>query len=192
MPHDGGSTGAEEERTLVIRAKSGDREAFSRLIRQYIRRVYRAAYAILRNRDDAEDIAQETFVRAYQGIGRFDADRPLFPWLYRIARNLCLNRIERVDKREARLPDWDYLPDDARGPEDSAVRSEELRRVRTALSRLPDRQREIIQLSHFQDCSYREIADILEIPVGTVMSRLYHARRKLGEMLTTDEDGRQG
>jgi RNA polymerase sigma-70 factor, ECF subfamily len=178
------------ERPLVIRAKAGEREAFSLLIRSNIQRVYRAAYAVVRNRDDAEDITQETFVRAFQSIGRFDETRPLFPWLYRIARNLCLNRIERVTKREATEPDFDYLSDTSAGPEESTIAEEERKRVRAAVLRLPDQQRKIIELSHFQECSYREIADILDRPMGTVMSRLYNARQKLKELLETDENGR--
>lgn len=178
------------ERSLIVRAKSGEREAFSLLIRHNIRRVYRAAYALMKNRDDAEDIAQETFMRAYQNMNRFDEAMPLFPWLYRIARNLCLNRIQRVTKRETELPEIDYIPYVSAGPEDSAIEAEERQRIRDAVARLPDQQRKIIQLSHFQECSYREIADILNIPIGTVMSRLYNARCKLRELLGTNEHGR--
>ncbi len=190
MPVDAGNPDVALERSLVVRAKAGEREAFSLLIRHNIQRVYRAAYAVVRNRDDAEDIAQETFVRAYQSISRFDETRPLFPWLYRIARNLCLNRIKRVTKREAELPEFDYLPDAAAGPEESAIAAEERQLVRRAVGRLPDQHRQIIELSHFQECSYREMADILDVPMGTVMSRLYNARRKLRELLETDENGR--
>ena len=93
-----GTEGDGGERSLIVRAKEGDRSAFSMLIQLNIQRVYRAAFAILRNGDDAEDIAQETFVRAYQSISRFDESRPFFPWLYRIARNLSLNRIQRVTR----------------------------------------------------------------------------------------------
>ena len=190
MPVNAGNPDEALEHSLIVRAKAGEREAFSLLIRHNIQRVYRTAYAVVRNRDDAEDIAQETFVRAYQSISRFDETRPLFPWLYRIARNLCLNRIERVTKRETELPEFDYLPDASAGPEESAIAAEERRLVRGAVGRLPDQHRQIIELSHFQECSYREIADILDLPMGTVMSRLYNARRKLRELLETDENGR--
>jgi len=189
MSVDAGNPDEALERSLIVRAKAGERDAFSLLIRHNIQRVYRAAYAVVRNRDDAEDIAQETFVRAYQSISRFDESRPLFPWLYRIARNLCLNRIERVRKREAELPEFDYLSDAAAGPEESVVAAEERERIRDAVSRLPDQHRQIIELSHFQECSYREIADILDVPMGTVMSRLHNARRKLRGLLETDENG---
>ena len=190
MPLVPGNTDEALERSLVVRAKTGDREAFSLLITYNIQRVYRAAFAIMKNRDDAEDIAQETFVRAYQSISRFDEARPLFPWLYRIARILSLNRIQRVGKRETAIPDFDYLSDSSAGPEDSVIATEERDRVRDAVRRLPEQHRRIIELSHFQECSYREIADILDVPMGTVMSRLYNARRKLRELLETEENGR--
>jgi len=171
------------ERSLVLQAKNGSQEAFTLLIRNYIQRVYRTAYAILHNADDAEDVAQETFVRAFQNIGRFDEARPIFPWLHRIARNLSLNRIERVNNRESRLPDMDYIEGRGPGPEKSLMDSEQIEAVRRAVQRLPDAHREIIELSHFQECSYREISEILSIPIGTVMSRLYNARKKLKSLL---------
>jgi RNA polymerase sigma-70 factor (ECF subfamily) len=183
MPVAAGTHDEKTERNLILRAKNGDGEAFSLLTRAYIRRVYRAAYAVVRNHADAEDVAQETFVRAYQSIGRFDESRPLFPWLYRIARNLCINRIQRVTRREVEMPEYDYLQDRSAGPEEELVAVSERQKVRAAVAALPAQHRAIIELCHFQECSYREIADILEIPIGTVMSRLYHARRKLRELL---------
>ena len=178
-----GTLDEKAERDLIVRAKKGDGAAFSALTRVYIRRVYRAAYAVVRNHADAEDVAQETFVRAYQSIARFDETRPMFPWLYRIARNLCINRVQRVNNRESELPEYDHFPDRSAGPETATIAADERTRIRAAVRALPENYRRIIELSHFQECSYREIADILEIPIGTVMSRLYHARRKLKELL---------
>ena len=183
-----GIPGDAAEKSLILRAKAGGRDEFSILIRRYIQRIYRVSYGILRNRDDAEDVAQETFVRAYQSIGRFDESRPIFPWLHRIARNLSLNRIERVNNREATLPDGDYLAERTPGPELAAVMAEQLEEVRNAVERLPESYREIIELSHFQECSYREISEILSVPIGTVMSRLYNARQKLKTLLEEGQD----
>ena len=108
----------------------------------------------------------------------------MFPWLYQIARNLCLNRIERVTKRETGLPDFDTLRSPHRGPDEATIERDEQERVRMAVAALPDQHREIIELSHFQECSYKEMAEILGIPIGTVMSRLYHARKKLKDLLS--------
>lgn len=178
-----GTTSQTDEQLLIVRAQHGDRDAFALLVRRYLERVYRAAYAILRDHEDASDVAQDTFVRAYRGLRRFDAARPIFPWLYRIARNLSLNRIERVRGREQRLPDFDALVAAGPGPEDTLVAEDEVLRVRRAVAGLSDQHRQIIELNHFQECSYKEIAGILGIPIGTVMSRLYHARRRLREIL---------
>ena len=178
-----GSTTEEQERTLVVRAQAGSQAAFSALVRVNMQKVHRAAFAITHNGEDAADIAQETFVRAYRNLDKFDASRPLFPWLYRIARNLCINRIRRVTNRETSLPDFDVVRDSRSGPEDAAIGMQTQDEVRAAVASLPGIHRRIIELSHFEECSYREIAEILEIPLGTVMSRLYHARKKLREVL---------
>ena len=178
-----GNTTEEQERTLVAEAKAGDNAAFAALVRTNMQRVYRAAYAITHNGEDAADIAQETFVRAFRNLARFDTERPLFPWLYRITRNLSLNKVQRGNARETSLPEFDVLQANDAGPESTVVGADVQARVRRAVSQLPEQHRRIIELSHFEECSYREIAEILEIPIGTVMSRLYHARRRLREVL---------
>ncbi len=172
----------EAERALIERARGGDRVAFGLLVETYLPRVYRVAFGIVRNREEAADIAQDALVRAYRGIRRFDPSRPMFPWLYQITRNLALNRIQRVRNREVTLV-TDSLVADGRGPEDVAVAVDERARIRRAVSRLEAQHRTVIELNHFQECSYREIAEMLAIPVGTVMSRLYHARRRLRSAL---------
>jgi RNA polymerase sigma-70 factor (ECF subfamily) len=171
---------------LITRAQVGDRDAFGLIVRRYLERVYRVAYGVVRNGDDAADIAQDTFVRAYRGIARFDPSRPIFPWLYQIARNLAINRLERVRNRETSMPEFDTLEASDVGPEAAAVAADERARVRAAVALLPDRHRSVIELNHFQECSYKEMAEILGIPIGTVMSRLYHARRKLREVLNEE------
>lgn len=176
-----------DERSLVIRAQARDRDAFGVLVSRYLDRIYRVAYGVVRNHDEASDIAQETFMRAYRTIDRFDPSRPLFPWLYQIARNLGINRIQRVRRREVSLPDFDALQARDQTPEQELVRESEAERVREAIATLPEPQKEIIELCHFQECSYQEMADILGIPIGTVMSRLYHARKRLQKVLETEE-----
>ncbi len=171
------------EEALVARAKAGDQYACSQIVRLYLRRVYRAAYAVVRNMDDAADIAQETFIRAFRNLDRFQADRPLYPWLYRIARNLSINHVTRRRTTDQPIDDAEPASGPDGEPEVRAIRKEIAADVRSAVAALPPMYREIIELQHFQECSYAEIAAILEIPMGTVMSRLYHARRRLREML---------
>jgi len=181
-----GNTSETEERALIRRAQAGDRDAYGVIVHRYLDRVYRVAYGVVRNRDDAADIAQDTFVRAFRRLDRFDSDRPIFPWLYQIARNLGLNRIERVRKRETGLPEFDAFAARGENPEEAAIRGDEAGRIRTAVASLPEQHRCVIELNHFQECSYQEIADILGIPIGTVMSRLYHARKKLRKALAEE------
>jgi len=115
-------------------------------------------------------------------MDRFEDGRAFYPWVHRIIRNLCYNRTQNRSYRTAALPENEpagTIP----GPEESCLSEEASREVRAAVDRLPDLHREIIILKHFEDCSYKEIAEILGIPQGTVMSRLYNARKALKELL---------
>lgn len=168
---------------LIHSTLDGDREAFGRLMLRYARRIYRAAYFIVRNLEDAKDITQETVYRAYRGLERFDVTKPFYPWLHQIARNLSLNYIARAEHGNVGLPEEDLVATRVVDPEAAAVRSEEMAELYRAIDMLNPDHREIIMLKHFGDCSYAEIATILGIPLGTVMSRLYNARMKLKSIL---------
>ncbi|MEW5814308.1 MAG: RNA polymerase sigma factor [Spirochaetota bacterium] len=170
---------------LILKAKSGNRDAFSTLVKSYSKRVYYAAFIFLHNVEDASDIVQEVFLRAYKHLEAFDCSRPLYPWLYRITKNLCLNRLKSRGRSQASLPE--NLVSSGSTPESELFREEEAEKIRRALSRLSENQREIISLKHFENCSYAEIAEILSIPAGTVMSRLYNARLKLKEELVQED-----
>ncbi len=175
------------EARLIVAAQSGDAAAFEQLVRRYSRRVFRLAYSFLHNSDDAADVVQEVFLRAFRNLARFDVQRSFYPWLHRITRNLCLNRRELKANREATLPTEDLLPAAGRDPLALTLEREEIETLRRALCSLPEMHREILMLKHFQECSYAEMAEILDIPIGTVMSRLYNARRKLRDLLTETE-----
>ena len=177
-----------EEQSLIRRAQAGDRDAFGALVRYSYPRVYRVAMRIARNREDAAEMTQETFVRAVQSIGRFDPQRPLFPWLYQISRNLSLNRIQRSRSREGSLPEFDLLDPRSATPEEAAIRSESSQQIREAIERLPEHHRAVIVLSHFDECTYEEMAHVLEVPIGTVMSRLYNARKRLRVLLAAEDE----
>lgn len=162
-----------------------DRDAFISIFRAYDRRVYAAACRMVFNREDAADITQEVFYRAWRNFKNFDASRPVFPWLYRITKNLCINKSKKKSGSESSLE----FPDLCRGRdsvEESAVRDESRREIYRAVMSLPPQHREIIILKHFDECSYEEIADILDIPKGTVMSRLYNARKLLKSKLEAE------
>ncbi len=172
------------EAQLIAQAQNGSNEAFSRIVDIYGRRVYHAAYSFLHNMDDASDIVQEVFFRAYKNISSFDTTRAMYPWLYRITRNLCINLVQRSSRKDTALPDEELIAGTERDPAAELLRKEELEVLRLSLDKLPEKHREIILLKHFQDCSYAEMAEILDIPIGTVMSRLYAARTRLREIIT--------
>lgn len=172
------------EAATVIEARKGSREAFGALVRVYQRRAYTVAYSFVRNREDALELAQDAFVKAYKAIDRFDEKRPFYPWLYRIVKNTCLNHLKRKRCRAETslegLHDAGFdLADGARGPDGEAVRDELRHAILDAMDRLGPDHREILMLRHLQELSYAEIAACLSVPQGTVMSRLHAARRWL-------------
>lgn len=180
-----------DESGVLLRAKRGDRAAFGELVKQHQRRAYAAAYALVGNRDEALDLAQDAFVRAYRAMGRFDTTMPFYPWLHRIVRNTCLNHLKRRKRRgETSLDALTEEGFDARdgGPDpmESSEDEEQRQRIKAAMARLSPTQQEILRLRHMLELSYAEIADTLGVPIGTVMSRLHAARKALKDTLSAE------
>jgi len=173
------------DRDLILRWKRGDKRAFEALVRRHMTDAFYVAYGYVGNAEDARDLSQDAFIKAYQARARFDDSRPFYPWLYRILKNHCLNFVTR-GRQHLSLDDENEHREIA-SPHPSALEdmeSDERRRVvRAAIDRLSDDHREIIVLKNFKDHSYREIADLLEIPIGTVMSRLFYARQALRALI---------
>jgi RNA polymerase sigma-70 factor (ECF subfamily) len=171
----------EDDREAVEACRRGDRDAFDRLVERYQRDVYRLCYRYLNNHEDANDAAQEAFLRAYRAIGSFRGESAFSTWLYRIAVNSCLNF------RAARKPAADELPDALADPRPGAQArvewDERSRRVREAVSRLPDRQRATVILKVYHDLTHEEVAGILGATVGTVKANLFHALGNLRKTL---------
>jgi len=180
---------AEEERRLLEAALLGDRPAYGRLVEAFRERAFGAAYALTSNEEDARDLSQDAFVKAFKALGRFDLRRPFYPWLYRILRNGCLNHIKRHGAH--RKVSLDAMGDDdhiqfvaeTTDPVESIHAEQMAKHLHEAVARLKPEFREIIMMKHFQEMSYQEIADALDIPIGTVMSRLFHARRNLAKLM---------
>ncbi len=172
-----------DEHSLALFAKQGDREAFAEIVRRHQQAVFNAAYRVLGNVHDAEDATQETFIRAFQFFDRFDSNRPLAPWLKRIAVNVCLNRLEAVKPASSLDDESAPAPDPSPGPEALTVNRARDDRIRIELSQLPPRYRIVIELRHFQDLSYEEIAKELKRPLSDVKSDLFRARKLLAERL---------
>ena len=176
---------------LVQQARRGDREAFRTLVERYQHKVTALATGMLRNRDDALDVVQDTFTKAYQSLDRFKGESSFYTWLYRITLNQCIDH----QRRTARMPSAPI--ESAETPEESptinaarddAERDDPLQRVhesevgqriRQAISELTPEHRAVILLREVEGLSYEEISRALECPKGTVMSRLHYARRQL-------------
>jgi RNA polymerase sigma-70 factor (ECF subfamily) len=173
-----------EEAQLLARAQRGNLFAFEEIVRRYQRRAYAVALRIVRRHDVADDVAQEAFVRAHRNLASFDTTRPFGPWIARISANLALNHLRSPQAREQELPDG-HLEQASAAPDPLlAVLDNEARDVLArALGDLPADQRAVFVLRVQEDLSYKEIADALGIPQGTVMSRLFRARETLRERL---------
>ncbi len=165
---------------LAASFASGSHEAFEEMYQALERPVFNVALRMVGDRDDARDICQITFLKAYQRIGDYDPRYRFFSWVYRIAVNESLNHIKRHGRRSSAVPDE---PSRAPSPEAACHGQEVGRLIQEALMQLPDRQRAGIILRHFRDCTYRDIAAILDVPVSTVKSDLYLARQRLQERL---------
>ena len=178
---------------LVRRAREGDRDAFRELVERYQRRVASLALGMLRSREDALDVVQETFAKAYQHLDRFKGDSGFYTWLYRIAFNLCIDQQRREGKLADLRPPHDETgsmepPPTVDGPPPDEpfqrVRSAEIgQRLEQAMRELTPDHRAVILLREVQGLSYEEISRVLECPKGTVMSRLHYARRQLQSRL---------
>jgi RNA polymerase sigma-70 factor (ECF subfamily) len=170
----------ETEGALVLRCRNGDRTAFDALLTRYERQVFDIAFRILHDREDAIDVTQTTFLRAYEHFERYDAGRQFRSWLYRIAVNDALDLVRARRHPEALS---DELADEHGGPEDITLRGQDDGTLQRALATLRAQYRTVIVLKHLQGCSYDEIAEILDCPVKTVKARLFTARQALRDVL---------
>jgi RNA polymerase sigma-70 factor (ECF subfamily) len=175
-----------DEQKLIEQSQNGDGRAFGQLIRLHQKRLFRFAYGITGSFDQAEDIVQETFVKAYGAIGTFRLGFAFYPWLSTIARNLAYNQIAREDRKESleQKAEKGFDPESTElGPLEKLLNDEAQSRFFKAVMALPAKYRSVFVLRHFEDMDYNEISIYLKIPPGTVDSRLYRARQMLVEQL---------
>ena len=176
-----------QEREIVLRCQKGDADAMGTLIIQYQHWVYNIAYGMLGHHQDAEDVAQDAFLSAWENIGKFQFRSRFSTWLYRIVKNKCLNHIDQYQRRKTDPTEIDdsqpWVPLDTVTPEEEALRTEEKNIVHAALAKLKDSHREILVLRELRDLSYEEISEILGCTLGRVKSRLHEARKALKEEL---------
>lgn len=161
------------ESEILTLVQKGDREAYQEIVVQHMRSAYYVALAFVHNHQDALDLSQEAFIKAFRKIKKFDTKRPFFPWFYRILKNLCIDhykhrrRLNEVPLENVRVLEVEH--------EDREMK----KALWKGIDELPDEQKEIIVLRYFQQLSYQEIAEILDKPIGTVMSSLYYAKKRL-------------
>ncbi len=175
----------QQESEWIKQCQGGDKEAFGFLVRKYMKRAYYVALGIVGGHDEALDLSQEAFVRAFWSIHSFDLNRKFFTWYYQILRNLCLNHL-RDSKKEfpalSTLIERDSLEVNLSGGPDQVERVElsELKElIWNALWKLEWEDRQLIVARDFLDTPYKTLAEILDCPIGTIMSKLYYARKAL-------------
>lgn len=189
---------ATDDLTLVKRVKSGDQRAFRTLVERYQRKVYAVALGMLKDREEAMDVSQEAFVKVYKYLDHFKGDSSFYTWLYRITTNICIDVIRKrggakgdsVEFDESIAHELDEAQIGALGtrlgtnPQKSALRKELAAKIEEALQQVPEKHRAILLLREVEGMSYEDLARTLEIPKGTVMSRLFHARAKVQKILS--------
>jgi RNA polymerase sigma-70 factor, ECF subfamily len=189
-PEAAGAPGQEDDESLIRLVQQGDRQAFDRLARRYLQRAYAVAFRVSGNREDAEDLVQESFLAALRHIGSFELGRPFLPWLSTIIvnRGISLQRSWAVRTAEA-LPDTT----EARGPSPlgAALNREILDRVRLTLAALPERQALAIELHDIEGFSAAEIGEMLDVAAGTVRWYIHQGRQVLREALAPWRERRE-
>lgn len=197
---------ATDDLTLVQRVRSGDQRAFKLLVERYQRRVYAVALGMLKDREEARDVAQEAFIKVYKYVEHFKGDSSFSTWLYRITSNLCIDvlrrrgsggQTEQVEFDDAVKFDVAEANVGALGtrlgtnPQKSLLRRELAAKVTAAFEQLPPAHRQILLLREVEGMSYEDLARTLQIPKGTVMSRLFHARLKMQKILGEYVEGEE-
>ena len=171
------------DQALLARYRNGDRDAFAEIVVRYQRHIYHAAFWILRPAEDARDIAQVVFMRVVERLDEYDSHYKFFSWIYRIAVNESINLLRRNGREEELDDETEIAGADGLNPESQFSEAERSRHIHHAFMSMSTNDRTVLMLRHFSECSYQEIAEILDLDEKTVTSRLFEARHRLGGML---------
>lgn len=183
-----------DDKRLIAECLQGDTASFGVLVRRYQERLYHSVYRLVENAEDAQDVVQEAFLNAYQSLEGFKGDSQFFTWLYRIAVNTAIShkrkhramaRMETQKNGEPALEPPDLSA--ASRPEHALEQAEQQMRVRQALARLSPEHRAVLIMKDMEGQKYEEMAEILQVPIGTIRSRLHRARLELRELLEKSE-----
>jgi len=172
-----------DERALVDACLGGRREAFDLIVERHRRAVYQLCYRFVNNHEDASDLSQDVFVRAYRGLRRFRGQSSLATWLYRIGVNVCLNRVTARPLPSEPIGDRQFVDTQHESGSDRLLRAERQARVRAAVAQLPRKQRATLVLRVYHEMSHQEIADALGSSVGAVKANFFHALGNLKRLL---------
>lgn len=184
----------DDDNLLIERCKQGDREAFNSLVRKYEERAYKYAYRLTRNQEAAGDVVADSFVRVHSALKNFKGESAFSTWLYRIVTNCFLDK-KKKDKADRKVSMDESMKfdsgevkrqyeDESDGPAEIAERNAREKWVAVALEKMPEYQRSMLVMYHVENLSYEEIADVLDLPIGTVKSRLNRARISLRDHLS--------
>ena len=178
------------DQQLIDKARLGDATSFRLLVEKYQRRVFSVAFGLVRNREDALDICQEVFLRVHRNLATFDGESQFFTWLYRIVYNLCIDHHRRTRLNVVGLDEVsEPVAEEAEADPLRNLDSEDIReRLLEAMATLSPAHRAVLTLREVQGLSYKEIATTVGCSIGTVMSRLFHARKRLQRALQADPD----
>jgi RNA polymerase sigma-70 factor (ECF subfamily) len=165
------------EREILELVKKGNREAYGEIVKKYMKSAYYITLGFVHNHQDALDLSQEAFIKAFRKIKRFDTEKAFFPWFYKLMKNLCLDYLRKKKKRS------EVPLEGTEASQDERQNAEIREALGKAIAELPFEQREVIILRYFQQLSYRELSEMTGKPIGSVMSSLYYAKKKLKEIM---------
>lgn len=183
------------EAHLAKLSREGDRNAFAELVDIYKDKIFHLSYRMMNNAQEAEDVVQETFLRVYLNLHRYDETLKFSTWIFRIATNLCIDRLRKrkaiysldADMADSEGTDWyALLPSDGETPEKQLVVSETREEVRRAIASLPEKYKSVIILRYLHDLSLQEIGDVLDMPITTVKTRVHRGREYLRKRLENE------
>ncbi|TBL68356.1 RNA polymerase sigma factor SigW [Paenibacillus thalictri] len=177
---------------LAKLARDGDRGAFAQLVDMYKDKIYHLAYRMMSNKQEAEDVVQETFLRVFTNLERYDDQQKFSTWIYRIATNLCIDRLRKrkatysldAETNESEGTDfYSFMPSNEDTPEKQLILSETQQQIRESIDELPEKYKSIVILRYLQDMSLQEISDVLTMPITTIKTRLHRGREFLRKKL---------